>query len=259
MAPNQDRRTIGVLALQGAFAEHQTLFGELPSNLAEQISVVQVRTGEQLRRCDALVIPGGESTTMKIVAQDNGACEGFKQDLVAFVHGGPDSDGIVREPRPVWGTCAGCILLSNDVVDGLDAKDSVTEEPAKKRPKYGDQVCGLDVSTCRNFFGRQVASFEVPVTAPTDASGAVSRAFSDYPAVFIRAPAILRVGPGVRVLARAAHPAVEAAGVGDDAGVVVAAASANLMVTCFHPELSPDSRIHRYFVEEFVLPPAAEA
>lgn len=235
------------------------MFGELPAALTERVAVVQVRTGDQLRRCDALVIPGGESTTMKIVAQDNGACEGFKQDLRAFVHGGPDSDGIVREPRPVWGTCAGCILLSNDVVDGIGAKEVIAEEPHKKRCKYGDQVGGLDISTCRNFFGRQVASFEVPVTAPEAASDAICRAFADYPAVFIRAPAILRVGSGVRVLARAAHPAVAAAGVGDDAGVIVAAASGNVMVTCFHPELSPDSRIHRYFVEEFVLPPTAEA
>merc|ERR1712039_317356 len=123
--------------------------------------------------------------------------------------------------------------------------------PEAKRCKYGEQVGGLAIATCRNFFGRQTESFEAPTTADDPSSThdvAGQQAFANFPAVFIRAPAILQVGEGVRVLARVCHPAKES---GDSA--IVAAASEQVLVTCFHPELSSDYRIHKYFVESFVL------
>jgi len=248
-------KTLGILALQGAFEEHEASFQRLPKAALERLRIVQVRTCAELDACDALVIPGGESTTMKIIA----GMDGFQATLRAYVHGGEGSDGVSRPPRPVWGTCAGCILLSDTVVNGAGGGGGLAGqcglESETKRCKYGEQVGGLAVSTCRNYFGRQTESFEAPVSAD-DAAGspdeAVRRAFADFPAVFIRAPAILSVGEGVRVLARVQHPAREATAEAPG-GAIVAAASDRVMVTCFHPELAQDSRIHQYFVENFVL------
>jgi len=240
-----------VLALQGAFEEHEKSFERLPEELRQRFEVVQVRTGEQLDCCDALVIPGGESTTMKIIA----GCDNFMQRLRAYVHG---SAG--RPPRPVWGTCAGCILLSDDVVNELHGAAKEVE-PKAKRCKYGEPVGGLAVSTCRNFFGRQEQSFEARIAASNQDDSSCD-AFANFPAVFIRAPAILRTDEGVRALARVRHPLAAAragnGSAGEEEGVVVAAESSRILVTTFHPELAEDSRIHRYFVERFVLAPAAE-
>lgn len=240
-------RTIGVLALQGAFEEHEAMFKKLPQHLMECFRVIQVRKIQELDSCDALVIPGGESTTMKIIA----GTDEFMAYLRAYVHGGSGADGEKRKPRPVWGTCAGCILLSEDVVNSV----SQGEEQPAKRCKYGDPVGGLDVATCRNFFGRQAQSFEAAVIASAKGDGkdveARREAFDHFPAVFIRAPAILRTGTSVRELAKVIHPS---AGSGQWAdGVTVAAESDRLLVTTFHPELTNDHRIHQYFVEKFVL------
>jgi len=250
-ASSPPQRTLGILALQGAFEEHEQCFSQLPSDVVEKLKVTQVRTIQELDGCDALVIPGGESTTMKIIA----GTDSFMERLRAFVHGGSGSDGVERPPRPVWGTCAGCILLSDSVTNGYGGGGGLAGtaglESETKRCKYGEQVGGLAISTCRNFFGRQTESFEAPTTAddPSSVEDAAGRkAFADFPAIFIRAPAILQVGEGVRVLARVCHPAKES---GDSA--IVAAASERVLVTCFHPELSSDVRIHHYFVENFVL------
>jgi len=239
------RRVLGILALQGAFEEHEALFRQLPADVLQQIKVTQVRTGEELDQCDALVIPGGESTTMKII----GYCDDFMKRLKAFVHG---AEGTPR--RPVWGTCAGCILLSDDTVNEMPRSngESAPEltEPQPKRCKFGDPVGGLAVCTCRNFFGRQEQSFEGVLSADKLAGEEDEgyRAFANFPAVFIRAPAIIRTDAGVRVLARIKHPlAIK------EEGAIVAAASRHVLVTTFHPELSNDSRIHHYFVERFVL------
>jgi len=243
------KRTVGVLALQGAFEEHEASFQQLPDDLLQCFKLIQVRKGEELDVCDALVIPGGESTTMKIIAR----CDKFMEYLRAFVHGGFGSDGVQRQPRPVWGTCAGCILLSDDVVNQLPGPNQ-EEAPQPKRCKYGEPIGGLAVSTCRNFFGRQSESFEATVVAADSSNGDTSaqhRAFADFPAVFIRAPAILRAGAGVRALARVRHPNASAEAAGE--GVIVAVESRHILATCFHPELAQDSRIHRYFVERFVL------
>lgn len=255
-----ERRVLGLLALQGAFEEHEACFKRLPKDLQQQVQIVQVRKIEELDPCDALVIPGGESTTMKIIA----GTDEFMEKLRTFVHGGAGADGVIRKPRPVWGTCAGLILLSDNVVNQMPG-DVI--EP--KRCKYGASVGGLNVSTCRNFFGRQANSFEASVQAPAavaveeedkEAADARYKAFADFPGVFIRAPAILKAGPGIRVLATVRHPAEakiaaapEEASAPSEDGVIVAVESRQILVTCFHPEVTQDSRIHGYFIERFVL------
>lgn len=245
------KRTLGILALQGAFEEHEAAFGQLPEELLKRVRVAQVRKAKELDACDALVIPGGETTTMKIIGNDNS--DSIMDHLKSFIHGGEGTDGVSRPPRPVWGTCAGCILLCDDVVNSLD--DKINDgAPSPKRCKYGSVLGGLPATTCRNFFGRQAESFEAPVSVEAEASAAEPKvaagreAFTDFPAVFIRGPAILDVRPGARVLARVQHPASPS-----PEGVVVAAESERLLVTCFHPELAQDSRVHKYFVEHFVL------
>lgn len=184
----------GVLALQGAFALHQKVL----ESLGEK--VVQVRQPDQLAAVDRLVVPGGESTTMSMLAERFGLLE-------------PLSD-FAASGAPVFGTCAGAILLSAEVLDGR-----------------ADQHClgAIDLSTRRNGFGRQVDSFEEDVAIA--ALGA-----PDFHAVCIRAPVIERAGDDVEVLARIdGHPALVRSGA--------------IMVSIFHPELSGDDRLHRLFLE----------
>jgi 5'-phosphate synthase pdxT subunit len=155
------RLTIGVLALQGAFREHAVLLGRLGAD------AVEVRKPEQLAGLDGLIIPGGESTTMGLVAERWG--------LVAPLR------AWVRAGRPTWGTCAGMILLA----------ERATGQKQGGQPLLG----GLDVTVNRNYFGRQTASFEVDLESPEVPGG-------PFRAVFIRAPAIVETGPGVAVLAQ---------------------------------------------------------
>jgi pyridoxal 5'-phosphate synthase pdxT subunit len=190
-----DRRPLtaraGVLGLQGDFAEHLATLDRLG------VAAVDVRRPEQLDEIDALIIPGGESTTIGKLAQQYGIIEKLR-DRVA-------------QGMPVWGTCAGAIFIAKDV------------------PGHPHPLASLmDMTVERNAFGRQVDSFEadldVPVLGP-----------NPFHAVFIRAPVIKRVGPGVEVLART----------GD---AVVAARQGRLLATSFHPELTHDDRFHRYFL-----------
>lgn len=155
------RPLVGVLAVQGAFAEHERALARVGAE------VRQVRTAEGLRGLDALVIPGGESTTLRRVAGDSG--------LIGAVR------DAVRSGLPVLGTCAGLIALADDIADG-DA------------PMVG----GLDVSVRRNGYGRQLASWEGPV----DVSG-IAHDPDPLHGVFIRAPRIERVGPAAEVVATA--------------------------------------------------------
>ena len=150
---------VGVLALQGAFAAHARVLESLG------LAVSEVRTPEQLADVDALVLPGGESTTMSMMAERTGLIDPLLE--------------LVRSGRPVLGTCAGLILLAAEVVDGR-----------------ADQRClaGLDVTVRRNGFGRQVDSFETDVDVPV-LDG------PPFHAVCIRAPVVERVGDGVEVLA----------------------------------------------------------
>ena len=166
---------------------------------------VEVRKPEQLDGLDGLVMPGGESTTMGLVAERWGLVEPLRT--------------WVRTGKPVWGTCAGMILLADHAVG----------------QKQGGQplIGGLDVTVNRNYFGRQNQSFEVLLEAP---------ALGDVPfrAVFIRAPAILETGPAVQVLAEAP---------GHDEQVIVAVRQGPILATAFHPELTDDARWHRLFLD----------
>ena len=185
---------IGVLALQGAFAEHKKVLARIG------VESVEVRLPEHLEDLDGLIIPGGESTTIGKVAKRWGLLEPLRD----FVESG----------RPVWGTCAGMILVAKEVLDGKP------DQPLLRL---------MDVTVRRNAFGRQVDSFEADLDVP---------ALGEEPfhAIFIRAPLIERVHNGVEVVAQL------------DDGTVVAARQGNMLVTSFHPELTDDDRFHRYFV-----------
>ena len=186
---------IGVLALQGAFAEHIDMLERLG------VEAVEVRKPDQLARLDGLIIPGGESTTIGKLAVDFGLLE----PLQTFAAG-----------KPVWGTCAGAILLSRDA--------------KREQPLLGV----MDIVVERNAFGRQVASFEVDLPVP--ALSKLGNGNKPFHAVFIRAPLIEAVRGDAEVLAKL------------DDGRIVAARQGRLLATSFHPELTRDDRFHRYFL-----------
>ncbi|GAC1436335.1 MAG: pyridoxal 5'-phosphate synthase glutaminase subunit PdxT [Chloroflexota bacterium] len=187
--------TIGVLALQGAVAEHVATLHRLG------VQTVEVRLPWQLDGLDGLIIPGGESTTIgKLATTYN-----LRDRLRAFIAAG----------SPVYGSCAGLIMLADRLDQGQD------------QPLLG----GMDMTVRRNAFGRQGQSFEQSVPIPALGSG------TPFRAIFIRAPLITAVGPGVDVLAQL------------PGGGIVAARQGNLLATAFHPELSDDLRLHALFLE----------
>jgi len=190
---------IGVLALQGDFAEHINVLQRLGAETRE------VRLPQDLEGLDGLIIPGGESTTIGKLATDYGLMEPLRR---------------FGEKKPVWGTCAGAILL---------AKDIRSEQP----------LLGLmDITVERNAFGRQVDSFEIPLEVP--AFVLFGKKNPPFNGVFIRAPVIASVdAEDVEVLAKL------------DEGAIVAARQGHLMATSFHPELSEDDRFHRLFLSLF--------
>jgi 5'-phosphate synthase pdxT subunit len=190
---------IGVLALQGDVREH--LSALVDSGVAAQ----SVRRPEELDRVDALVIPGGESTTMSRLADEFGLLEPIRKRIAGGM--------------PVYGSCAGMIMLATEVLDG--------------RPDH-QGFDGIEMTVRRNAFGRQVDSFEAPVEI-TGVPG------PQFHAIFIRAPWVERVADGVEVLGRVAEGAA--------AGRIVAVRQGNLLATAFHPELTGDLRVHRYFVD----------
>lgn len=185
---------IGVLALQGAFREHIHILKRLGAEPTE------VRLPQHLAGLDGLVLPGGESTTVGKLAVEYQLLDALR-DLAA--------NGL-----PVWGTCAGLILLARDV--------------GHEQPLIGT----LDVTVQRNAFGRQVDSFEADLGVPV-----LDEPERPFPAVFIRAPIITYAGPDVQVLARL-----------DDTGRIVAVQQGRQLGTAFHPELTDDDRFHRYFL-----------
>lgn len=185
----------GVLALQGAFRQHREVLEALG------VHVVEVRTPEHLASIDALLLPGGESTTMTRLL----GTSGLREPLV----------GRVREGLPVLGTCAGLILAAREVLDG--------------RPDQ-EPLAAIDLTVRRNAYGRQRDSFEADLVVTCLTGGT-------FPGVFIRAPAIERVGPGVEVLAE--H---------DDRPVLVRQGA--VWVSTFHPEIAGDLRIHQAFLQE---------
>jgi pyridoxal 5'-phosphate synthase pdxT subunit len=185
---------IGVLALQGDVAEHEAMLAASGANPS------RIKRAEQLDEIDGLIIPGGESTTIGKLLRRFDFLEPLQER--------------VRTGFPVFGTCAGMILLADQI-----------EDAAADQPSIG----GMDITVLRNAFGRQRESFETDLAVP---------AVGDTPlhAVFIRAPLIKRFGAGVSVLASL------------EDGRAVAARQENLLVASFHPELTDDSRLHRYFV-----------
>ena len=183
---------IGVLALQGAFVEHMAMLRRLG------VEAVPVRLPEGLEGLDGIVIPGGESTTIGKLMVTYGLLEPLRRTIEAGT--------------PVYGTCAGMILLARDI--GTAAQ-----------PILG----AMDIVVKRNAFGRQLDSFEQEIAVPE--LGA-----EPFHAIFIRAPAIERVGPRARALARL------------DDGTIVAAQQGHMLATAFHPELSHDTRLHEHFV-----------
>jgi pyridoxal 5'-phosphate synthase pdxT subunit len=191
--------TIGVLALQGAFAAHVDALAELGATVRE------VRTPQQLAGVDALVMPGGESTTMSKLLDTFALFDPLAARLATGL--------------PVFGTCAGMILLAREVLDGRPDQRS-----------FG----AIDLSVRRNGYGRQVDSFETDLQVSGLDGG-------DLHAVFIRAPLVERVGRSVAVLAEVeGHPVVCHDG--------------NVLVAAFHPELTADRRLHAYFLTQVVEP-----
>jgi 5'-phosphate synthase pdxT subunit len=184
---------IGVLALQGAVAEHVK---SLQQAGAEEVVTVKLPT--DLEGLDGLVLPGGESTTIGKLMNKYGLMEPVRE--------------MARKGVPMFGTCAGLILLANRI-QGQDWA----------------HIGVLDALVDRNSFGRQVDSFE------TDLEVAGLEGNEPYRAVFIRAPHIIEVGPGVEVLSRFQDR-------------IVAARQGNLLGASFHPELTDDIRLHKYFL-----------
>ncbi|WP_286928401.1 MULTISPECIES: pyridoxal 5'-phosphate synthase glutaminase subunit PdxT [Aeromicrobium] len=190
--------SIGVFALQGDVREHVQALQRLG------VEAFTVRRPAELARCDGLIVPGGESTTMYKLARTFELLEPLRQR--------------VKEGMPTFGTCAGMIMLADRIRDGAPGQETIG---------------GLDVTVRRNAFGRQVDSFEVDL----DLAG-VDRSVH---AVFIRAPWVEEVGPGVEVLAEVPS--------GEAAGRIVAVRQGPLMATSFHPEVGDDDRVHGLFVD----------
>lgn len=202
---------VGVLALQGAVSEHLTMLGRA------DMRGVPVKRPEDLRGLSGLVIPGGESTAISRLVRRNGLSAPIRE---------------FARTRPVLGTCAGLILCAKEISGGGGAMPGHTDaerhafETAAEGP---EPLCLMDISVSRNGFGRQVDSFETCL--------AMRNVGEDIPAVFIRAPYIERAGDGITVLATVRDK-------------IVAAESGNVLVTAFHPELTEDLRVFRYFREK---------
>ena len=196
---------IGVLALQGDVREH------LAALSACGLRAVPVRRVSELDSVDALVIPGGESTTMSRLLETFALLDPVRKRL---------TDGM-----PAYGSCAGMILLAAEVLDG--------------RPDQ-QQLGGLDVVVRRNAFGRQVDSFETDLPLQGIAGGPVR-------AVFIRAPWVESAGSGVEVLATVPGRTLTGASAGAAAGRAVAVRQGAVLATAFHPEITGDLRVHALF------------
>lgn len=182
---------VGVLALQGAFAAHSECLQSLGCD------TVEVRLPHDLKEVDALVMPGGESSTMSQLLLSSGLFDEIGRRI--------------NEGMAVFGTCAGMILLASEVLDGRDDQRSFS---------------AIDISVRRNAFGRQIDSFE----------SIISTSVGDFHGVFIRAPRIERVGPGVEV-------------VGELNGEPVLVRQNKILAASFHPELAGDARLHQYFLD----------
>jgi len=200
VAGNRSRSTstapIGVLALQGDFREHLAVFAELGAD------AITVRRPEDLERVSGLVIPGGESSVMDKLSRLFGLADPLRSAVASGL--------------PVFGTCAGLIMLADTVLDAIDGQQTLG---------------GFDVTVRRNAFGSQLDSFETDLDVPALGEPSVH-------AVFIRAPVVERVGDDVTVLSAL------------DDGRIVAIEQGNLLGTAFHPEITGETRFHEYFLEK---------
>lgn len=191
---------LGVLALQGAFAEHEAMFGKLGA------ATVEIRQSRDLdQQLDAIVLPGGESTVQGKLLRDLGMFDRLRE--------------LIANGLPVFGTCAGLLLLAKHVEDG------------------DTHLAVMDMTVKRNAYGRQLGSFF---------TRAEVKGVGDVPMTFIRAPYIESVGEDAEVLARVD-------------GHIVAAQQNAMLVTSFHPELNDDLSMHRYFLDTMVLRRSSEA
>ena len=187
---------VGVLALQGDFREHAAVLRSLGAD------VELVRRPAELARVSGLVIPGGESSVMDKLSRAFGLAEPLREAISAGL--------------PVYGTCAGLIMLADTVLDAIAGQESIG---------------GLDIAVRRNAFGSQIASFETDLDVPVLGEPPVH-------AVFIRAPIVEVVGPRARALATLAD------------GRCVAVEQGNLLGTSFHPEITGEHRFHDYFLQK---------
>ncbi|KAF9449020.1 SNO glutamine amidotransferase [Macrolepiota fuliginosa MF-IS2] len=229
MAPSNIDTTviIGILALQGAFAEHQTAIQQLA--LPRKVDVLLVRTADELARCKALIIPGGESTTIALLARLSGLLDPLREFI---------------KVKPVWGTCAGAILLAKSVHGA----------------KRGGQelLGGMSITIARNGWGSQVESFEadLEVTGMKDPG-------RPFTGVFIRAPVVLTLEPApedppIQVISRLSPSllpcSLTSSNSTNEPRTFVALRQGLHFLTTFHPELTRDNRFHEYFVRECVIP-----
>jgi pyridoxal 5'-phosphate synthase pdxT subunit len=191
---------IGVLALQGDFEAHQKALRYAASELGQAIEIQAVRLPRQLEELDGIIIPGGESTTIgKLIV-----LYGFEEVLQQKI----------REGFPIWGTCAGLILLARETDNALAGQPL---------------LASMHIRVRRNAFGSQRESFETDLSVPVLGE-------APFHAFFIRGPSIEEVGPEVETLATL------------DDGTIVAVREGALLGTAFHPEVSGDPRFHNYFL-----------
>eukprot|EP01064_Diplonema_japonicum_P003699 TRINITY_DN123_c6_g1_i1.p1 TRINITY_DN123_c6_g1~~TRINITY_DN123_c6_g1_i1.p1 ORF type:complete len:222 (+),score=50.52 TRINITY_DN123_c6_g1_i1:56-721(+) len=217
---------IGVLGIQGGFHEHMEMVKSVGCE------AVDVRKKEQLEGLDGLVLPGGESTAIGLIAHDNGVIEPIRD----FIH---------KEKKPVFGTCAGMIVLS----------DEVTEQRKGGQALFG----GLHTVVNRNGFGRQINSFEHKVNIP---EGIDIKPKGNE--IFIRAPLVHEAKPNVTVIATLTHsfkdycdPNAAASRPEDNEEVIVGVQQDNILAVSFHPELTNDTTWHQYF-KDLILKRKAE-
>lgn len=235
--------TVGVLALQGAFIEHVKHLQVAAKQIKDaEFSIIEVRTVPELESCDALVLPGGESTAISLVAERTGMLQ-------------PLRDFVKKQRKPVWGTCAGMILLA--------------EEATRTKRDGQELIGGLDVRVIRNHFGRQAASFTTKLDL------AFMGETEPFQCVFIRAPVVdvvidnvqakpIPEGDVIAPSVKPADPAYQVAPVkilatipasdsksGKD--TIVAVEQGNVVGTSFHPELTEDVRLHKWWLEHRVL------
>ncbi|CAK9438591.1 uncharacterized protein LODBEIA_P28150 [Lodderomyces beijingensis] len=234
------RITIGVLALQGAFREHITYFTEVLSRNEEKyldfaITIIAVRAAEELQKTDALVIPGGESSSISYIAE--------RTHLLPHLY-----EYVADESKAIWGTCAGLIFLSSQIRNGIE-----------------DQKClgGLSVEAIRNAFGRQLDSFIETLDFSNFIPGC-----DNFPTVFIRAPVVSKVlttetenNPAKVIRSENKYRNQSKVQIlhsldnfdGKNNDLIVAVRQGRILGTSFHPELADDCRFHEWFIDEFVV------